>query len=78
VKQNMVCDDMRDTYDYWHLGRKFGSAPTLNESFIQCVPDKRIFAATSEPGLIVSFANNIKALRPLPVVAEPGRIDHDI
>ena len=77
VKHNMVCDDMRDTYDYWHLAREFSSAPLLNESFIQCVPDKRIFAAESEPGLIVSFANNIKALRPLPIIAEPGLIDHD-
>ena len=77
IKHSMVCDDMRDTYDYWHLGRQFSSAPLLNSSFIQCVPDKRIFAAESEPGLIVSFANNIKALRPLPILAEPGRIDHD-
>ena len=77
VKQNQVCSGMRDSYDYWHLGRKFSSSPLLNSSFIVCSPDKRIFAVTTEPGLIVSFANNIRALRPLPIMAEPGRIDHD-
>jgi hypothetical protein len=76
VKQNYVCAGMRDTFDYWHLGRKFGSAPTLNETFIECNPDKRIFASEQEDGLIINFANNIKAIRPLPIVSNPGMIDH--
>lgn len=79
IKQNMVCSGMRDTFDYWHLGRIFdpGSLPALNDSFITCVPDKRIFAVESDPGLIVSFANIIKAIRPLPIIAEPGLVDHN-
>lgn len=79
IKHNMVCSDMRDTYDYWHLGRQFNPAtpPELNEDFIQCVPRKDIFAVPAEPGLIVSFGNVIKAFRPLPVSAEPGLIDHN-
>ena len=77
TKRNMVCGQMRSTFDYWHLGRIFSSQPALNESFIQCVPDKRIFAAPSEPGFIVQFANLIKAWRPIPIQSDPGLIDHN-
>jgi hypothetical protein len=79
TKQSMICGQLRDTFDYWHLGRQFdtGSPPALNASFVQCAPRKDIFAVPSEPGLIVSFGNVIKAIRPLSVIAEPGLIDHN-
>ncbi|MBA7542299.1 hypothetical protein ES705_34620 [subsurface metagenome] len=76
VKRSMVCGDMRDLFSYWHLGRIFESAPELNESFLRCVPDKRIFAVQDEPGFIVNVANIIKAVRPMPIQASPGLIDH--
>ena len=78
TKDNMVCSQMRDTFNYWHLGRQFDTAtpPTLNDDFVECVPRKDIFAVPSEPGLIVSHGNIIKAIRPLPVMGEPGLIDH--
>ena len=75
-KPSMVCGNMRDTLDYWHLSRQFTELPLLNESFIECNPRKDIFAVPSEPGLIVNFGNIIKAIRPIPVVANPGLIDH--
>ena len=65
-KPNLVCGQLRDTYDYWYLGRQFTSKPLLNDSFIQCVPRKDVFAAQTEPALIVQFGNLIKAVRPLP------------
>ena len=77
VKRNMIVGEMRTTYAYWHLGRQFASAPLLNSSFIECTPSKRIFAVQNVPGLIVSFANLIKAIRPIPIMAEPGLIDHN-
>jgi hypothetical protein len=76
VKQNQIVSEMRGDYDYWHISRQFGSAPSLNSDFIECDPRKDIFAAPSEPGMIVSFANLIQAFRPIPVIAEPGLIDH--
>nr|WAE43901.1 MAG: major capsid protein [Microviridae sp.] len=76
TKDTLFCNDMRDTFDYWHLGRIFSSQPALNTTFVTCVPRKDIFAVPSSPGLIVNFGNNIKAIRPLPVSAEPGLIDH--
>lgn len=75
-KPDMVCGDMRDTFAYWHLGRQFTALPFLNQSFIECKPDKRIFAVQNVDGLIVNFSNIIKAIRPLPIAAEPGYIDH--
>lgn len=77
TKRNMVCGQMRNVFDYWHLGRIFTSKPSLNSSFITCIPDKRIFAAPSEPGFIVQFANLIKAWRPMPIQSDPGLIDHN-
>ena len=79
TKNSQIVSGMRTTFDYWHLGRKFdiGSPPTLNEDFIKCVPRKDIFAVPSEPGLIVNFANIIKAFRPIPYMAVPGLIDHN-
>lgn len=78
VKQNMIAGELRSTYDYWHLGRQFdtGTPPTLNGTFVTCTPRKDVFAVPAEPGLIVSFGNLIKAFRPLPIMAEPGLIDH--
>ena len=77
IKPNIVCGQMRDTFDYWHLGRQFSAPPTLDSTFLTCTPSKRIFAAESEPGLIVSHGNIIKAIRPMPISAEPGLIDHN-
>lgn len=77
VKQSQICSEMRDTFDYWHLGRDFTAAPTLSPEFLTCIPSKRIFAVQDEDGLIVNFGNRIKAIRPLPMTAEPGLIDHN-
>lgn len=79
IKPNMVCGEMRSTYDYWHLGRQFNvaSPPTLNSEFVTCTPRKDILAVPAEPAMIVSFGNLIKAFRPLPISAEPGLIDHN-
>ena len=78
VKRNMLAGEMRPNgdFDYWTLGRDFGSTPLLNQSFIECVPSKRVFAVQNEDVLIVQVANLIKAVRPIPLMAEPGLIDH--
>lgn len=84
VKRNQVCALMRTgvsgSLDFWHLGRSFASAPGLNQAFIECdgtaATMRRIFAVTSQPGLIVSHANIVSAVRPLPAEPDPGLIDH--
>lgn len=42
--KNHICGEFRTTFNYWHLARQFGVAPTLNSSFIECNPSDRIFA----------------------------------
>lgn len=66
-----IVGKMRNTFDYWHLGRKFDSAPALNSDFIKCNPSKRIFAVPSEDGFIVNVANIIRAVRPIPKYGTP-------
>lgn len=78
--QSKVNGALRDTLDYWHLGRKFSNLPVLNADFLECDATKdglkRIFAVQDEKGFICNFGFHIRALLPLPVVAEPGLIDH--
>ena len=76
VKQNLITGDFRDTFNYWHLGRDFSNKPLLNGSFVECNPTKRYLAVQNEPAFLCNFGNVIKAFRPLPVIAEPGFIDH--
>ena len=72
---NMVCGDMRDTLDYWNLARKFNrnSPPKLNAEFISTKNTirKDIFIVQDEPGFIVHWGNRIRAVRPLPIIADP-------
>jgi hypothetical protein len=75
-QQSGFAGDMRSTFDYWHIGRQFTSAPALNQTFLECVPRKDHFAVAGEDGLIVSVGNRVRAVRPIPVASEPGFIDH--
>jgi hypothetical protein len=64
------------SFGFWHMARNFASAPALNQSFLECVPRKDYLAAPSQPACIVNIANLVKAIRPLPIEADPGLIDH--
>lgn len=78
-KPNQVCGQMRNTYAYWHLGRILdtSTAPILDSAFITADNIRKdIFAAPSEPALIVSFGNHLNVLRPLPFIAEPTTIGY--
>lgn len=75
-KQDLICGDMRSTYDYWHWGRQFSSKPNLNSTFVAYDGRKDMFAAPSEDGLIINCGNIIKAIRPMPIMPNPGYIDH--
>jgi hypothetical protein len=68
-----VAGDFRTTLDYWHLGRIFQEEPQLNETFVECQPDKRIFAVDDPDGdsLYCHVLNKIKAIRPMPKFGTP-------
>jgi len=77
VRNSYVCNNMRDVYSYWHLGRNLSNGVQLNSNFISTkFIDKRIFAVQNEPGIIVNCGNIIRAVRPMPYEANPGYIDH--
>lgn len=58
-----VSAEMRTVLDFWHMARQFGSAPALNQSFIECVPEKRNFQVATNDVLWVFVNNNIRARR---------------
>jgi len=64
---------MHATLDHWHLIRQFSSAPTLNDDFVTCSPDTRIFADTSLSAhhIVAHIDFNIKVLRQMPKFANP-------
>jgi hypothetical protein len=72
-----VAGEFRDTLDFWHLGRKFDTAPALSGEFVSCNPTKRIFAVLEGPGseatdsLYCHVLNKIKAVRPMPKFGTP-------
>jgi len=69
-----VAGDFRTTLDFWHLGRIFGAAPTLSQSFIECVPEDvlRIFAVQDDTdNLWMHILNKAKFKRKLPFFGTP-------
>lgn len=79
VSESQIVAGMRDEFSYWHLARDDyspSSPPSLNANFVECRPSKRIFADHITPGCIVHYGNRVRSVRPLPITAEPGLIDH--
>ncbi|QCS36957.1 major capsid protein [Tortoise microvirus 34] len=74
-----VHGQFRTTLDFWHLGRKFDSRPTLGKDFVECFPSKRVFAVTdpAKDEIWMHMLHNIKALRPVPKYGDPGLLDHN-
>lgn len=70
---NRVCANFRTDLDYWHQARKFTSMPNLNEEFVVCNPDKRIFAVTDVGvnSLYCQVYNKVKSIRPIPKFGTP-------
>ena len=68
----------KNNLSFWHMGRKFASQPQLTEEFIESDPTHDIFAVTDpeEHKLFIQIYNNVSAVRPLPLMAEPGFMDH--
>ena len=72
-QENRVCANFRTDLDYWHQARIFDTLPTLNQIFIQCDPDKRIFAVEMPDvnSLYAQVYNKIYSRRPLPKYGTP-------
>jgi len=81
-KRNTIHGKFLTDFEYWHMGRKFSNAPTLNADLVRPNADerlalKRVLAAQSEPMFLITFGNKLHVTRPMPYIAEPGLIDHN-
>lgn len=74
-KKSTVHGDFIDDFDYWHLARQIGSAPTFDDTFVKCenTDYDRIFAVTTGTvdKLYCQIYNDVQAIRPLPSVNVP-------
>lgn len=71
-ENNRVAGDFRDTLDFWHMGRIFGSRPQLNADFIFSDPTTRIFAVETGDHLYAHVLLRIKAQRKLTKFGTPS------
>nr|QJI53652.1 MAG: capsid protein [Cressdnaviricota sp.] len=69
-----VAGDFQTTLETWQHARKFSATPTLSPDFIQCNPDKRIFAVEDPEvqSLYCHVLNKIRAVRAMPRFGNPG------
>jgi len=51
------------TFTDWHYGRDFSSAPSLNNTFLQCVPATRVYQDTTIPEAQISAVFDVRARR---------------
>lgn len=68
-EESSVAGLFRSTLNTWHLSRDFGSAPSLNSTFVSCVPTTRVYADTANDNLYVMANHSIQARR---LVAREG------
>lgn len=68
-----VAGDFRDSLNFYHMGRIFGSMPALDVNFIWANPTHRVFANTNEGDdkLWCQIHHNFQALRPMPYFGTP-------
>ncbi len=58
-----VLGHFRDSLSTWHMGRKFGNQPGLNEDFLWCAPSKDIYQVAIGDSLWAMFNHHIVARR---------------
>lgn len=73
-ENNRVAGDFREQLDFWHMGRKFDTPPTLSKEFLECTPDLRVFAVTdpSVQHLYAHVLHKIRAVRSMPKFGTPS------
>lgn len=65
--------DATGSLDFWHLSEDFGSAPALNQTFIEDqTPMSRVTTVDSEPDFIIDGYHDIRVARALPVRPVPS------
>lgn len=67
---DQVSGEFRDTLDFWHMARQFGSDPALNATFVQCEGVDRPFATDADEFQVRAF-HKIKMRRKLDAMGTP-------
>lgn len=80
-KPSRVSGMMRSSHpqslDTWHLAQSFESRPNLNGSFLlEDPPVNRVIAVPSYPQFTFDGVFRCRHVRPMPVRAIPGKMDH--
>lgn len=60
-----ISGEFHTSLDHWHLGRIFGSDPSLNSTFVTCAPSKRVLASSSTDAMYMMASHSIQARRML-------------
>lgn len=69
-----VTGQFQTSLDFWHYGRIFTSEPALNQQFIECHTDNRIFAVQDpdENVILGEIMHKVYATRKIPVYGTPS------
>ena len=62
-EMSRVSGEFHEELNYWHLGRIFSEAPTLNQSMVTCKPSKRIFNEQTRHSLWIAVQHRMRARR---------------
>lgn len=85
TRSSIVCGKMASDLKDWTLSRIFDSPPSLNEEFLTLAAlSKNRRSSWAVPGVenatqgqfLIQWRNIIKAVRPMPYIADPGMLDH--
>jgi hypothetical protein len=85
TRRSVVCGKLASDLKYWHLSRIFDSVPSLNEEFLTTealsLGRRTAWAVSGVEGgtqaeFLIQWKNIVKAVRPLPYIADPGLLDH--
>lgn len=60
-----VHSEFRTSENDWHYARIFGSDPSLNSTFVNCVPTTRVYQSAAVDPLQVMINHSIQARRPM-------------
>ena len=73
TQPSVVTGEFRTTLDFYHDGRIFATPPALNQEFVECTPDTRIFAVEDGVDYIYSHIyHEVKVSRKIPKFGTPS------
>lgn len=63
MMNSSISSEFRSLLNYWHMARIFASDPTLNASFVECIPTKRVYNEQTQNDLWMMVQHRLVARR---------------